>query len=159
MRFLGERSYHRLFRIGIVVKGFYSAAEFALGILLVFFNYAALYRVAYFFTGDELMEAMTTPAGDAIIRVFRDFATTPRLFWAFLFISHGMVKIFLTWGLLRDKLWAYPLSAAVFTLFIFSQLYQIRYTPSLALSLITGFDAVIIVLILHEYKHKRSPGV
>jgi uncharacterized membrane protein len=152
MKFLSEKSYHRLFYIGIVIKGLYSIAEFALGALFVFFNYATLYRAAFFFMGDELAEG-------PVVRTLRDFAATPRSFWAFLFISHAIVKLFLTWGLLRDKLWAYPLSAAVFALFIVSQLYQMAYTPSLALSFITVFDVALIALILREYKNKVSRPV
>jgi uncharacterized membrane protein len=156
VKLLSEKNYHFLFEVGIIFKAIYSVIEVILGLLFVFFDYETLYRVAIFLTGDELSESRTNPIWGYALHTLREFVATPREFWAFLFISHGVVKIFLVWGLLRDKLWAYPLSAVIFVLFIISQLYQMRYTPSLALWAITIFDVVLVALILHEYRHKKK---
>ncbi len=51
-------------------------------------------------------------------------------FWIVLFfITHGALKLFLAWGLLKKKVWAYPVSIAVFLLFITVQSYRL-FSPS-----------------------------
>jgi uncharacterized membrane protein len=156
MNLENERRSHAIFRFGVVIKAIQTAIELVLGFVLIFFNYHSLYQAALFLTGDELTETQTNPIWLAVIHFARGFAATPRAFWAFLFISHAAVKLFLIWGLLKEKLWSYPLSAGIFGLFILSQLQQTYYTPSLALWLVTIFDAVLIVLILHEYKEEKK---
>jgi hypothetical protein len=52
-------------------------------------------------------------------------------------LSHGVVKLWLIIGLLRQKLWYYPLAAAVFGLFI---VYQYSFTNSLWLLVLSAVD-------------------
>ena len=54
-------------------------------------------------------------------------------------------------GLLREKLWAYPASLIVLTLFVLYQLYRFSYTHGLGLIVLTLFDIVVMGLIWHEY--------
>ncbi len=75
-------------------------------------------------------------------------------FWASLLLAHGIVKIFLIWGLLHNKLWAFPLSALVFSCFVLYQIHDFLTSHSPFVVLITIFDAFLIVLILHEYRHR-----
>jgi len=53
---------------------------------------------------------------------------------------------------LRGKLWYYPVSLVVFSLFIVYQLYRYSYTQSIWLLFITAVDIVVIVLTWHEYR-------
>ena len=73
-------------------------------------------------------------------------------FATFYLLSHGIVKLFLVAGLLRNKAWAYPASLAVLGLFIAYQLYRLTFAFSIALVLLTVFDFVVIWLIWHEYR-------
>jgi uncharacterized membrane protein len=156
MACMNEKHYHVLFQIGVAIKAIQSALELVFGFVLVFFDYGTLYQAATFLTGDELIEGQTDPVIGLVMQFARGFAATPREYWAFLFISHAFVKIFLLWGLFREKLWAYPASAVVFGLFVVSQLHQTYFTPSLALWLVTAFDVVLIILILREYRKKKA---
>src|SRR4029077_20105793 len=90
---------------------------------------------------------------------FNGFWSTRQSFWAFLFLSHGIVKIFVLSGLLKQKMWSYPIAAAVFVGFIIYQIYQMSITPSFFLIVITILDVLLVVLILHEYRHKKSRTV
>ena len=55
-------------------------------------------------------------------------------------------------GLLRNKLWAYPVSLAVLGLFIIYQLYRFSYSHGVGLLVLTGFDGVVMGLVWHEYR-------
>ena len=155
MKFISEKLYHKLFDWGVILKALMSVGEIILGALLSFFSYETLQRAIYFFTGDEFAETPRDVFWDYVARGFHNFTAAPESFWAFLFISHGIVKLFLAWGLWKEKLWAFPSSAAVFTLFVIYQFYQLTYLNSALLWLITVFDIVLIVLILHEYQHRK----
>jgi len=70
-------------------------------------------------------------------------------------LSHGIVKLALVAGLLANRLWAYPASLAVMSLFIVYQLYRFSFTHSAGLIVLSLFDGVVMVLIWHEYRLMR----
>jgi uncharacterized membrane protein len=84
------------------------------------------------------------------------FSVSDRHFYAFYLLSHGLIKIFLVAGLLRNKLWAYPAALVVMSLFILYQLYRYTYTQSFGLIVLSVFDIVVIALIWHEYRILRK---
>jgi uncharacterized membrane protein len=73
-------------------------------------------------------------------------------FIAFYLLVHGAVKLVLVWGLLRRVLFIYPLSMAIFLVFIAYQLYRFNFTHSAALLALSALDAFVIVLVYLEYK-------
>lgn len=86
------------------------------------------------------------------------FSVSSQHFYAFYLLSHGLVKIALVVGLLRNRLWAYPASLVVMSLFIVYQLYRYSYTHSAALIVLSVFDVAVIGLIWHEYRLVRRLG-
>ena len=82
----------------------------------------------------------------------QDFSVATQHFYAFYLLSHGVVKLLLVAGLLRDKLWAYPASPVAMTLFIAYQLYRYSYTHGIGLLALTVFDLVVIWLVWHEWR-------
>jgi uncharacterized membrane protein len=71
-------------------------------------------------------------------------------------VSHGVVKLALVVGLLRNKLWAYPASLIALGLFIVYQLYRYSYTHGIGLIVLTAFDVFVMWLIWHEYRLVRQ---
>lgn len=130
-KFVSEKTYHLLFEAGVVIKGVVTVAEIILGVL-------------FYYLSAQVLAPVLGLIGNS------------QPFWAFIFFSHGIVKLFFIGALLKKKSWAYPASAAVFSLFVIYQVYTLFYVTSLFLGLFTIFDILLIVLILHEYRHKRS---
>ena len=71
-------------------------------------------------------------------------------------LSHGVIKAVLIVGLLREKLWYYPVAIIVFVSFILYQLYRFNHTHSIWLLLITLLDIVVIWLTWHEYRYLQK---
>ena len=155
MKLFSEKNYHRLFRWGVFAKLAISVGEIVAGVALSFITYATIQRAIFFFVGNEIAETPRDIFWEYLARSFHNATVAPESFWAFLFISHGVVKLFLAWGLWREKLWSFPLSAVIFTGFVIYQLYQLTYLNSGFLWLITVFDVVLIVLIMHEYRRRK----
>jgi uncharacterized membrane protein len=89
-------------------------------------------------------------------RIASYFPLSEKHFFAFYLLSHGLIKSVLVVGLLREKLWAYPASFAVFGAFIAYQLYRYSFTHDIALILLSIFDLFVIYLAVHEYRLLRK---
>lgn len=76
-------------------------------------------------------------------------------FAALYLLAHGVTKLWLIIGLLRQRLWYYPTALIVFSLFIAYQLYRYSFSHSIWLLLITVLDVVIIGLTWHEWRYLR----
>ena len=77
---------------------------------------------------DELIEDRHDWIATHLLEFARTFSVAEHHFYAFYLLSHGVVKAVLVVGLLREKLWAYPASFAVFGAFIAYQLYRYSFT-------------------------------
>jgi uncharacterized membrane protein len=71
-------------------------------------------------------------------------------------IAHGVAKVFIAWGLLREKLWAFPTALVVFGLLILYQLYRFAHTHSLTLAFLIAVDVAVCYLIWREYGFRRE---
>ena len=58
-------------------------------------------------------------------------------------------------SLLKNKLWAYPTPAGVFTLFVIYEVYSLVLAIAL-FGIFTIFDALVVILILHEYQQMKK---
>jgi uncharacterized membrane protein len=137
-----ERRIHQIFVVSVSLKGLHALIEIAGGLALYFFSADAIARWL-----DEI---------DRHDWIARHFPASEQHFYAFYLLSHGLVKLLLVFGLLREKLWAYPASFAVFGLFIAYQLYRYSYTHEVALIALTIFDLFVIALAAHEYRLLRK---
>ena len=152
---MNERRIHQLFRISVLLKGAHALLECAGGIALAVVSTRAITGLVNALTQDELIEDPNDWVANHLLRLAQGFTVSSQRFYAFYLLSHGIVKLFLVWGLLRGKLWAYPLSLVVLGLFIVYQLYRFSYTHSVGLFALTVFDAIVMGLIWHEYQVLR----
>lgn len=154
MKLLPEKDYHKLFRIGILVKAFDGIVEAAAGVFIYFANYAAVNAVLFSAFRDEIAESPRDPFWRYLISEWHHFLLSSHTFWGLLFFLHGAIKFFLSMMLLKDRLWAYPTTAIVFAIFAGYELYSAVSQPSVFLWAIRLFDAIVVGLIIHEYKHR-----
>jgi len=150
---LAEKGLHEAFQIGVILKGIGAILEIILGLLLIFGT--NILDLVYSLINDELLD----DPNDFFASHFHALvAPTPQalLFGGLYLLSHGVVKGFLIAGLIRNKLWAYPASLAVFSLFILYQLVRWTHTHSLWLLSLTFLDMIMMWLIWHEYRHMKK---
>ena len=137
-----EKRIHQIFVVSVSLKGLHAIIEIIGG--------AAL----YFFSTDTI--ARWLGEIDRHDWIARHFPASEQRFFAFYLLSHGLVKSVIVIGLLREKLWAYPASFAVFSAFIVYQLYRYSFTHDLALIALSIFDLFVIALAVHEYRLLRK---
>jgi uncharacterized membrane protein len=152
---MNERRIHQLFEISVLLKGAHALIECIGGLILSFVSAGAIASFVNTLTQEELREDPNDLVAGYLMSLAQNYSVSSQRFFAFYLLSHGLIKIFLVGGLLRNKLWAYPLSLVVLGVFILYQVYRYTYTYSLGLIVLTVFDAMVIGLIWHEYQMVR----
>jgi uncharacterized membrane protein len=137
-----EKRIHQIFVVSVLFKGAHALIEIVGGLAL------------YLFSSDTIGRWIDEVDPHEVIA--RYFPLSEQNFFAFYLLSHGVVKSVLVYGLVREKLWAYPASFVVFGLFIAYQLYRYSYTQEIALILLSIFDLFVIALAVHEYRLLRK---
>jgi uncharacterized membrane protein len=160
---MNERSVHRLFQISLLLKGAHSVIEIAGGIGLYLISTQTVVHLVKLATQEELIEDPNYYLATRLLAAAQHFSVQSKSFYAFYLLSHGLIKLLLVIGLLRNQLWSYPASLAALGLFIVYQLYRFSYTHSPGLIALTVFDVVVIALIWHEWRiirqtHAASQG-
>lgn len=155
-RFLDEKYVHLAFDVSLVLKGAFAVAEIMTGIGSYFVTQQFLFRLVERITREELLEDPRDFIANYLFQSAQHFSVSTRHFTTVYLLSHGVVKLWLIIGLLRQRLWYYPVAIAIFGLFIVYQLYRYSLTHSLWLLFITVVDVVVIVLTLHEYRYLRT---
>ncbi len=150
-----ERRIHQIFEVSILLKGGHALIECLGGILLALVSNQAITNFVGRATQYELSEDPNDLVATYLLHWAQGFSIETRHFYAFYLLSHGVVKLFLVIGLLREKLWAYPASLIVLGLFIAYQIYRFTYTNSPALIALSIFDIVVMGLVWHEYRLVR----
>ncbi|MBU6491000.1 DUF2127 domain-containing protein [Patescibacteria group bacterium] len=149
-----EKIIHRVFVWGVLLKAFDGVLEILGGIALLFTG--ALTELAMTLVRDELIEDPHDFLATYFQHALPSFLAHSGWFAAAYLFSHGVIKIVLVIGLLRDRLWAYPSAIIVFTLFIIYQIYRYAFTHSLFLIFFTALDLVVIWLTWHEYRYFKK---
>ena len=152
---MNEQRIHQIFEISVLLKGAHALIECIGGLVLAFVSTSAITGLVNALTQEELIEDPNDFVATHLLSLAQNFTVSTQHFYAFYLLSHGVVKAFLVIGLLRNKLWAYPTSLVVLTLFIVYQLYRFSYTHGFGLIVLTVFDVFVMGLIWHEYRLVR----
>ena len=127
------------------------------GLLFLFGTLSAFKNLVISITAPELSENPDDWIATFLIRVVEQLSPNAKLWASAYLILHGAIKIFLVAGLLRQRLWAYPLSLWLLATFIAYQCYRFMHTHSIWLVLLTILDLIVALLIWREYQsHKQT---
>ena len=151
-----EKRIHQIFIVSVLFKGAHAVIETVSGLLLYFVSTHTIVHSLNRWSYGELAEDHNDWIANHLLQFARTFSVAEHHFYAFYLLSHGIIKGILVIGLLREKLWAYPASFAVFGAFIAYQLYRYSYTHDIALILLSIFDLFVIYLAVHEYRLLRK---
>ena len=149
---MNEHRIHQVFVISVLLKGAHALIECLGGLILALVNTGAIVTLVNRLTQEEIVE----DPNDLVAVHLRTFANSLSIsdlhFYSLYLLSHGAIKILLVVGLLREKLWSYPASLIVLSLFVAYQIYRFAYTYSVGLIVLTALDIIVMGLIWHEYR-------
>lgn len=149
---MNEHRIHQIFQVSVLLKGVHALIECFGGIALALVSTSTIADFVNMLTQEELIEDPKDFVATQLLAWAENFSVGTKNFYAFYLFSHGIVKLLLVVGLLRNKLWSYPASLIVLGVFILYQLYRFSYTHSAGLIMLTVFDILVMGLIWHEYR-------
>jgi uncharacterized membrane protein len=151
-----EKRIHQVFVVSVAAKGLHALIEIAGGLALYLTSTTTILTWINRFSQGELTEDPNDWIARHVLAFGRNFSVEQHDFYAFYLLSHGLIKGALVVGLLKQKMWAYPASFAVFGAFIAYQLYRYSFTHDFGLILLSIFDLFVIALAVHEYRLLRK---
>jgi uncharacterized membrane protein len=153
---LTEKQIHLLFKIGVWSKGVDGTLEAITGFALLFTTTASLRNLVDWLTQGELQEDPTDFVANHLVVFFHQLSISTKHFASIYLLVYGITKIGLAAGLLRGKLWSYPIALAVLGLFFCYQMYRLSHNHSIGLALLSVIDLVVLVLIWRDYKYMKA---
>ena len=151
-----ERTLHRLFDLGVLIKGIDGALELAGCVLLLLVKPLTLNAMIVFLTAHEISEDPADLVANLLRNSVRHLSLNTTLFAGVYLLAHGLAKLLLVVGLLRGRRWAYPAALWFLAAFVLYQCYRILLTQSLPLTALTAFDIVVMSLIWREYRFRKQ---
>lgn len=122
---------HLFFEVGVILKGIDAVLEVIGAGLLVFVKPGQINRVVGVLTQHELSEDPHDFVATHLVHAASHLSSGGVHFASLYLLSHGVLKIWLVWALLKSKLWAYPVAIVVFVLFGVYQMYRYAMSHSL----------------------------
>src|SRR5206468_6410448 len=98
-----EKRIHQVFVLSVAAKGLHALIEILGGIALYVVSTATIVGTINRYTAERLVEYPGDWIGTHLLRFAEGFSVETHHFYAFYLLSHGLVKIVLVAGLLREK--------------------------------------------------------
>lgn len=146
-----KRTLDRLYRIALWVKGVDGALEMVGGLFLLFITQTTLGQLVTFLTQRELSEDPRDWIAIHLRDAVSQLPPNTKLFASMYLLGHGVIKLFLMVGLLRNLRWSYRPAIAFLLIFVGYEVYRMSLRFSLALFVVSLLDAVIVLLVWREY--------
>ena len=151
-----EKNIFRIFELGLLIKGVDAVIEIVGGFFVWFVNKAYIVTFILNVTRPELSDDPKDYLANFIVNTASAFSTSSQNFFAIYLVVHGFIKVFLIVGLFRRKLWAYPVSIFIFTIFIIYQFYEYYLNGSPWLLFLIFFDILIVLIAVYEFIVRRK---
>ncbi len=147
-----DAALHVVFWTGIIFKGIDGVLETVGGIALLVVSTQFISNLVHLVFRHELFQDRNDLLANYLVNMADQLSISTKTFAAVYLLVHGVIKIGLVGAIWRKRLWAYPLTGVVFSLFVLYQVARFFFTHSFMLVLITGVDIIIIALLPHEYR-------
>ena len=146
---------HDSFRVGITLKGLDGILEIVASLALYSISPAKMTELVKRLVEHMLVRMPSGYLAAHLIAASQKLNNDSREFAVFYLLTHGAVKVILVVCLWMNKLWAYPLTIAIFGLFMLYLMGRFAHTHSISMVLLTIFDGVVIYLTWVEFQQQK----
>jgi uncharacterized membrane protein len=145
------------FRLGMWWRILYGILRLIFGISLLFFIDTPVVEIL-----DKIMaHELTQDPNDVLLNAVRSFFSLHgyviTYFLAGYFIFWGLTDVVLSINILRNKLWAFPVTIVLIIGFVFYEIFRFTHTHSLVLLVVMFFDVFVAWLVWRHYKKIKHP--
>ena len=153
---LTEKQIHLFFKIGVWSKVIDGTLEMIAGFALLFASPESLRNLVGWLTQGELQEDPTDFVATHLVEFCHQLSISTKHFASAYLLVYGITKMGLGAGLLRGKLWSYPIALAVLGVFLCYQGYRFSHNHSVGLGLVSVLDLIVIVIIWRDYGYMKK---
>jgi uncharacterized membrane protein len=153
--FKAQNTFDKVFEVGIILKGLNGLAETISGIFLLLINPETVSSFINWLTHSELTSDPHDFISNHLVHWSRDISKGSLVFLGIYLLAHGVAKLILVIEILRERLWAYIGLIVLTIFFIIYQTYEIIFSHSIGMILLTMFDIVIVYLTFVEYGRQK----
>ena len=142
---------HNAFLATIVINALVGIGDLSLASLFIF-------RQFFLNTLSEVGESQTT-IGTIFLKLhdtISNLSSQSHLNVIIYFLTHGIIKLFLAYSLLKGRLWAYPLAIFFFSIFSIYQIFPTYQHPSILNFFLLSLNLSVLFFVSREYKQVRS---
>ena len=147
-----DKALDRTYFIGLYLKAADGVLELLGAALLLFISPHAITSGVAWLTNRELSDDPHDFIAAHLQTAAHHFLVGGRTFAVLYLLFHGLIKLIVVFGLLKNQRWAYPFSLITLGLFVIYQTYQIAIDHSIGLVLLTIFDLFVIYLVWREWR-------
>lgn len=145
----------RAFRISLFIKAFDGTLQLIGGSLLFFVEPQELGRWMNFLT----RHLFSTNPNNVIAHWLHHQAETlsvdTTLLVSLYMLSHGVIKLGLVYGLLREKLWVFPFAFVGFGAILSIEIYRILFHFFWGVCILMAFDTFVLTMVILEFRKLR----
>lgn len=147
-----EKEVHDFFDFALILKGIHAVIEIGSGLIFYFVSTENISRFIRFFIHDEIVEDPNGFVVRTLAQLAEHLSASSKFSIAFYLVSHGIINSFIVIALWKEKLWAYPVSFAILSIFTFYQLYKYIFFHTHWLIWLIILNVIVLLLIWHEYR-------
>jgi uncharacterized membrane protein len=148
----------RLFRLGVWIKGIDGILEIVGGVALALVDPTRLDQLAMFLTQRELGGGTGDRIATLLHTLVQHLSSRTVLFGCVYLLGHGVAKVILMIGLLKNLRWAYPTAEIFLLVFIGYEAYRLSVQYSLPLLAVLLLDTMVLVLVWREQRQRWGPA-
>lgn len=147
---------HRLFQIGVALKGFDGAVELIGGVLMFAYGPHGINRMLQKITQSDLVETPHNFFSHFLSQHLHLISTGSAHFAAFYLLFQGIIKLWLAEALLRERRWVFPVALVLMAAFEAYMAIHFAGHPGLGVAFLFTLNLIIIALIWREYSTLRN---
>lgn len=149
-----QRFWHALFEASVLIKAINGAWETISGFAILFLSKGALDKVFEAVTGKVNSNSSHDKIMNTLTLGMQHLSEGTKNFAGVYILAHGLINIFLAYNLYKERMWAFGVSLAFFSISIFYLFYKLILKPSPFLFALIIFDIIFNYLTWHEYKYR-----
>lgn len=153
---LEEKAFHRFFKASVLLKGVFAALDITAALVAHVVGTTTVVHFVIGLSRGELAEDPDDFLALSFLHLAQQFSPDMRMFALMYLLVHGLINAVFVAGLLQNKTWSYPFAIVGMSTFVVYQFFRLSLSFSAWLAVVTVFDVAVILLVAHEYRHKRK---
>ena len=147
---------HRAFWLSLFLKGLDGALQLLGGVVVILFEPGTLGRAYRWLTRFLMGKSSHNAEADFIREAASSFHISVEVLVCIYLLTHGIIKVLLVYGLLRERLWVFPAAFAGFGFFLALEIYRISQHFYWAILILMCIDIFVIIMVFLEYKKVKA---